>query len=247
MAEVPPGPRSVRIRQIALCTDDVWPAEQRLVAELGVAGVQRDPANVFEMRNVVFAVGDTFLEVLQPTAPSAPSARFLERHGGPGGYMLILQVDDLSRARSRVDALDVRVVFDSPPAEVHGVRASSIHLHPSDHRRDPDLLRRDGPVGRVGVGRAGVGRPRPHRGGGADRRRRAGLGGTRCAGRALRHPRRPTRSGPDRTVELDDSRVRVVPAAPGRRDQLQAVELVASDRSRAGEELHVAGTALRLV
>jgi hypothetical protein len=74
----------MRIRQVALCTDDIWREEQLIVAELGVAAVHRDPPNVFEMRNTVFAVADTFLEVLQPESPSAPSARFLERRGGGG-------------------------------------------------------------------------------------------------------------------------------------------------------------------
>ena len=83
------------------------------------------------MRNSVFAIGDTFLEVLQPDAEDAPSARFLDRHDGPGGYMLILQVDDLE-VRRRVDALGVRVVHDERPTRVHGVTASAIHLHPAD-------------------------------------------------------------------------------------------------------------------
>ena len=52
----------IRIRQVALCTDDIWREEQAIVSTLGLAGVHRDPPNVFEMRNVVFAAGDTFLE-----------------------------------------------------------------------------------------------------------------------------------------------------------------------------------------
>lgn len=128
---LPPAAERVRIRQVALCSDDIWPVERQIVADLGVAGVHRDGPNVFEMRNVVFVVGDTFLEVLQPTAQSAPTARFLAR-GGAGGYMLILQVDDLAAARRRVEAMGIRIVFDAPPERVHGVTMSSIHLHPAD-------------------------------------------------------------------------------------------------------------------
>ena len=62
--QLPPGASSIRIRQVALCTDDIWREEQRLVSELGIAAVHRDPPNVFRMRNAVFAVGDTLLEVL---------------------------------------------------------------------------------------------------------------------------------------------------------------------------------------
>ena len=125
-------PTSVRIRQVALCTDDIWREEQRIVAELGVAAVHRDPPNLFKMRNSVFVVGDTFLEVLQPESDDAPAARFLSRRGDPGGYMLIMQVDDLAAVRARVAALEIRVVHDATPERVHGVDAAALHLHPGD-------------------------------------------------------------------------------------------------------------------
>ena len=75
---------TIRLRQVALCTDDIWREEQRIVADLGIAAVHRDPPNLFKMRNSVFAIGDTFLEVLQPESDDAPTARFLARRGGPG-------------------------------------------------------------------------------------------------------------------------------------------------------------------
>jgi len=240
------GTDMVRIRQVALCTDDIWREEKRLVTALDIAGVHRDPPNVFEMRNTVFAVGDTFLEILQPVAESAPSARFLAKHGGPGGYMLLLQVGDRDAARARVDELGVRVVHDSPPARQHGVEASALHLHPADTGGTLiSIDTMDPPDGWAWGGRAWKGHAhtdvvdgivgvelRSH-----DPDQLAERFG-RLVGRAV---------DGDRTIGLDGGEVRVVEGPAGSPDQLTAIDMHATDRRRAGETVVVAGTDIRLV
>jgi hypothetical protein len=240
----------IRIRQVALCTDDIWREEQAIVSALGVAGVHRDPPNVFEMRNVVFAVGDTFLEVLQPTADSAPSARFLTKRGGPGGYMLILQVDDLDAARTRVDDLGIRIVYDEPPARHHGVEAGAVHLHPGDTGGAIMSLDRMDPIdGWAWAGRAWQGHV--HNGvverivGVELRSADAEALATRFSALADR-PCSVNEEG-EWSIDLDDSVVRIVVGESGERDQLTAVEMIATDRSTVGAAHVIAGTEIRLV
>jgi hypothetical protein len=235
----------VCIRQVALCTDDLWRDEKQVVAALDVAGVHRDPPNVFEMRNTVFAVGDTFLELVEPVADSAPTARFLARHGGPGGYMLILQVDDRGVARHRVEDLAVRVVFDAPPARHHGVEASALHLHPADTGGTLiSLDTMDPPDGWAWGGRSW----RQH----VHTRVVDGIVGVELrstapdalAERLGRLVGRPVAD--DRTIALDGGTLRVVPGPPETPDRLTAVEVHATDRARAGTTLAVSGTEIRL-
>ncbi len=240
----------IRIRQVALCTDDIWREEQSIVSTLGVAGVHRDPPNVFEMRNVVFAVGDTFLEVLQPTADSAPSATFLSKRGGPGGYMLIMQVDDLDAARSRVGDLAIRVVYDEPPARHHGVEAAAIHLHPADTGGAIMSLDRMDPVdGWAWAGRAWQGHVHTDV---VERIVGVELRSANVEALATRFSAmidRPCSIGDagEWTIGLDDGIVRVVEGPSGEPDQLVAVEMLATDRSSVGVVHMIAGTEIRLV
>lgn len=240
----------IRLRQVALCTDDIWREERSVVSTLGVAGVHRDPPNVFEMRNAVFAVGDTFLEVLQPTADSAPSARFLSTRGGPGGYMLILQVDDLDAARDRVAESGHRVVYDEPPARHHGVEAAAMHLHPADTGGALISLDRMDPAdGWAWAGRAWQGHVHTdvvERIVGAELRtadpealatRLSALFDRSCS---------VAESG-EWTIALDESAVRIVGGPIGERDRLVAVEMQATDRSDVGSVHVIAGTEIRLV
>jgi len=81
----------------------------------------------FGLTNAVFAVGDTFVEVVAPAQPDTTAGRYLDRRGGDGGYMAIFQVPDLPAARRRVADLGVRVVWTADLPDIAGT-----HLHPRD-------------------------------------------------------------------------------------------------------------------
>lgn len=62
----------------------------RLRAELGLAEPFSDPAvGWFGLRNAVFALEDTFLEVVSPVRSDTAAGWLLERRGGDCGYMLM--------------------------------------------------------------------------------------------------------------------------------------------------------------
>jgi hypothetical protein len=133
MSDVAPALDKIRIRQIALCVPDIRPVERAVEQALDITPAHRDkPGSPIWMYNGVFPIGDTFLEILQPERPEAPTTKFLEKQGGPAGYMLILQVDDLDKARARAEAANVRVVWEIPTVKHHGINGGAIHLHPGD-------------------------------------------------------------------------------------------------------------------
>jgi hypothetical protein len=83
----------------------------------------------FGLRNAVFCLGDTFLEVVSPVQEDTAAGRLIERRGGDCGYMTMFQLDDLAAARERVRDLGVREVFE---VELDDMR--EVHLHPADMR-----------------------------------------------------------------------------------------------------------------
>jgi hypothetical protein len=119
-----------RLRQAVLAAHDLDAVAGRLRAELGLGEPYRDPGvEVFGLHNAVFALGDTFLEVVSPIRADAPAARLLERRGGDTGYMLMFQVEDLDAARQRAREADVREVLDISFDDI-----AEVHLHPADMR-----------------------------------------------------------------------------------------------------------------
>lgn len=118
----------MRIRQIALVAADLEPAVGELCELLGIEVGFNDPGvGTFGLHNAVIPVGDTFLEVVSPVDEGTTAGRLLERRGGDGGYMVILQSDDLASDRARLDALGIRVVWEIALDDI-----SAAHLHPKD-------------------------------------------------------------------------------------------------------------------
>jgi catechol 2,3-dioxygenase-like lactoylglutathione lyase family enzyme len=118
----------LRLRQVALVARELDRSVEDLCDVLGVDVAYNDPNMVvFGLVNAVMPVGNTFLEVVSPAREGTTAERHLERRGGDGGYMLVLQTGDLSRERERALKLGVRVVW-----EIEMERAKAIHLHPRD-------------------------------------------------------------------------------------------------------------------
>ena len=120
----------MRLRQVALVARNLEATVSDLRAVLDLEIGFRDPGvGVFGLRNAVLPVGDCFLEVVSPVRADASAARFLERRGGDGGYMVIVQVEDLAAARLRMEREKVRIVFEHAHPAGH---TATIHLHPRD-------------------------------------------------------------------------------------------------------------------
>lgn len=118
----------MRLRQIALVGQDLEAARAEITDVLGLGGAYADPGvNKYGLHNAVWPVGNTFLEVVSPTQEGTTAGRLLEKRQGDGGYMVILQTDDLAGARARVADKGVRVAdqFD-------GKGVAFTHLHPKD-------------------------------------------------------------------------------------------------------------------
>jgi catechol 2,3-dioxygenase-like lactoylglutathione lyase family enzyme len=117
-----------RLRQVALVARHIEPVASRIQQELGLGEPYHDPGvGAFGLENAVFAVGDTFLEVVAPVKPDTTAGRYLERRGGDSGYMAIFQVPSLEESRSRLADLGVRVVWTADLGDIAGT-----HLHPKD-------------------------------------------------------------------------------------------------------------------
>ena len=79
----------------------------------------------FGLENAVMPLGTDFLEVVSPIEENTTAGRYLDKRGGDGGYMVIIQVDDFDRSKSLVNDYKIGIVWDTDLPE-----AKAIHLHP---------------------------------------------------------------------------------------------------------------------
>lgn len=122
----------LRLRQIALVAHELDPVEAQLAEVLGLEVCYRDPGvGKYGLHNALFAIGGTFLEVVAPTLPDTAAGRYLDRRRGDGGYMFIVDCDDLEARRAHFQSLGVRIVEDLKSGDGE-LWSEAIHLHPRD-------------------------------------------------------------------------------------------------------------------
>ncbi len=122
----------LRLRQICLVAEDLAAREAEIASVLGLSVCYSDPGvGKYGLRNALFAAGGTFLEIVSPTRPDTAASRYLQRRKGDGGYMFIVDCDDLERRREAMADLEVRIVEDLK-SEFAYATSEAIHLHPKD-------------------------------------------------------------------------------------------------------------------
>ncbi len=117
-----------RLRQVALVAHDLDTTVTQLCDTLGLTVCFSDPGvGEFGLHNALMVIGDQFLEVVSPTEPGTAAGRQLDRRGGDGGYMVIYECDDLDDRLTRFSERDVRIVWAGDFPTIRGR-----HLHPAD-------------------------------------------------------------------------------------------------------------------
>jgi hypothetical protein len=123
-----PAVQVTRLRQLVVVAQDRDATALALRNFLALGDPYEDPGVAeFGLHNAVFAVGDTFLEVVSPVIAGTTAQRHMDRHGGDAGYMVIFQVADIAQTRNHMRANNVRMVWEINLPEV-----GSAHVHPSD-------------------------------------------------------------------------------------------------------------------
>lgn len=122
----------LRLRQICLVASDLASTEKQIADVLGLEICFRDPGvGKYGLHNALFAAGGTFLEIVSPTKPDTAAGRYIERRKGDGGYMYIVDCDNLEARREHFKAEGVRLVEDLKTTE-WGITGEALHLHPRD-------------------------------------------------------------------------------------------------------------------
>ena len=92
---------------------DVRPSEPEVVEEQGIVAT-------------MFRVGDSQIELVEPTRPDSPVGKFLAKHG-EGFHHVAFQVEDLEGALAGLKANGVELIDESPRMGAGGTRMAFVH------------------------------------------------------------------------------------------------------------------------
>lgn len=119
-------PEIKRIHHLAVVVENI---EQSLNFWRDVLGIQ--PAHISDVpkegaRIAFLPVGDSEIELVQPTMQDTGLSRFLEKHG-PGMHHVCLQVDDLPGMLGHLKSKGFQLISDQPQEGSDGRLYAFIH------------------------------------------------------------------------------------------------------------------------
>lgn len=121
----------LRLRQVALVAQKLEPVLTQFTNVLGIEVCYRDPGIARHgLENALLPIGPVFIEVVAPVQPNTTAGRYLERRNGDGGYMFIVDCDDVGRRRTHVKAMGIRIIAENKKIDWSPVE--SFQLHPKD-------------------------------------------------------------------------------------------------------------------
>jgi len=116
------------LSHVSIVVPSLEAAARRL---LDVYGLRIGDIKVNEQQGVRMAyvdLGNAKIELMEPSRPDSPVAKFLERNPKGGIHHFCLGVDTVDGTRAALDAKGARVLGDGKPQyNVHGERIAFVH------------------------------------------------------------------------------------------------------------------------
>ena len=121
----PSTPRGTRVSHIGIAVAAIAASLPFFRDVLGLTEVALDDADGASI--VGFSAGEPLVELLEPSDPSSPIARFVAKRG-PGIHHICFAVDDLDAMIERCRAAGVQLIDEKPRVGAEGKRI--VFLHP---------------------------------------------------------------------------------------------------------------------
>jgi methylmalonyl-CoA/ethylmalonyl-CoA epimerase len=115
-----------RIYHLGYAVEDIEAASRFYSENFGAEPTEPE---VVEEQGVVattFRVGESMIELVQPTRPDSPVGRFLERRG-EGVHHVAYEVEDLEAALRELKRSGVELVDEEPRRGAGGTRVAFVH------------------------------------------------------------------------------------------------------------------------
>lgn len=120
-----PPALDLRLHHIAVVVTDLEAAVAHYL-DLGFPPPERFTVTRQGVEVVVFTAGAGYVELIKPTDPAGPIARFAAKRG-EGMHHVAYQVPDLDQALSSLAAAGVRLIDETARRGVHDWRIAFVH------------------------------------------------------------------------------------------------------------------------
>ena len=98
----------------------------RVYEVLGLTIDHVEPVETQRVKTAFLSVGDSNLELLEPTSADSPVAKFIDRRG-EGIHHICFRVNDIEAHLERLKEAGYRLINEAPVPGAHGCRVAFLH------------------------------------------------------------------------------------------------------------------------
>jgi len=116
----------MKINHLGIATESIEDALTFWVNGLGLKNVHTEVVEDQKVRVAMLPVGDSRIELLEPTSDDSPISKFLEKRGG-GIHHVAVEVDDIRAALADMKSKGTRLIDEEPRAGAEGCLVAFVH------------------------------------------------------------------------------------------------------------------------
>ena len=116
----------MKINHLGIATKSIEEALTFWVNGLGLKNVHTEVVEDQKVRVAMLPVGESRIELLEPTSDDSPISKFLEKRGG-GIHHVAVEVDDIRAALADMRSKGTRLIDEVPRAGAEGCLVAFVH------------------------------------------------------------------------------------------------------------------------
>jgi len=116
----------MKINHLGIATKGIDEALKFWQDALGLENVHTEIVEDQKVRVAMLPIGETRIELLEPTSEDSPISKFLEKRGG-GIHHIAVEVEDIEASLKKLKAEGVRLIDETPRIGAEGSLVAFVH------------------------------------------------------------------------------------------------------------------------
>ena len=116
----------MKINHLGIATKDIGEALKFWEDALGLENVHTETVEDQKVRVAMLPIGESRIELLEPTSEDSPISKFLEKRGG-GIHHIAVEVEDIEAALAKLKREGMRLIDEKPRIGAEGCLVAFVH------------------------------------------------------------------------------------------------------------------------
>lgn len=116
----------MKINHLGIATNGIDEALEFWEDALGLENVHTEVVEDQKVRVAMLPIGESRVELLEPTSDDSPISKFLEKRGG-GIHHIAIDVDDIEASLAQLKAKGMRLIDETPRIGAEGCLVAFVH------------------------------------------------------------------------------------------------------------------------